>query len=54
MGVTSQAVEGQLPQDSKITVIKGFDDFPNTVFLGIQKRELVGSKNNLRIVFPGS
>ena len=35
-----------------VTVIKGFDDFPNTLFMGQTKKDLVGNSTLFTILFP--
>lgn len=45
----SQQILASIPQDAKISVIKGFDGFLNTLFIGLTKASLVGSKSFFRI-----
>jgi hypothetical protein len=43
-----------MPIDSKISVIKAFDSFPNTIFLGIEKPSFDTMTKNciLRVLTP--
>lgn len=38
--------------DSKISVVKAFDMFPNTLFFGLIKQSLTGPSYTLRVLLP--
>jgi hypothetical protein len=42
---------GSLPLGGKPTVVRAFDEFPETLFFGLEKKALVGSSHTFKVFF---